>query len=70
MPKISKSLLEYQLSSKGSVLLHIEDIRNFIMEEVRLTKDHNKICRAFEAVSGHLVVNQHDDDEDLKVVRK
>ena len=70
MPKVSKSLLEHQLSSGGSVSLHIEDIRDFILEEIRLTKDHNKICRAFESVSGHLVVNQQDDDEDLKIVRK
>lgn len=70
MPKISKSLLEYQLSADGSISLHIEDIRDFIMEEIRLTKDHNKICRAFESVSGHLVVNRQDDEEDLKIVRK
>ena len=70
MPKISKSLLEYQLSSDGSVLLHIEDIRDFIIEEIRLTKDHSKICRAFESVSGHLVVNQQDGDGDFKTVRK
>jgi|TARA_Y100001951_G_C11263729_1_gene254147 rRNA maturation protein Rpf1 len=70
MPKVSKSLLEYQLSSDGSVLLHIEDIRDFILEEIRLTKDHNKICRAFESVSGHLVINQQDDDEDIKTVQK
>ena len=68
--KISKSLLEYQLSADGSISLHIEDIRDFIMEEIRLTKDHNKICRAFESVSGHLVVNRQDDEEDLKIVRK
>jgi len=70
VPKVSKSLLEYQLSSDGSVSLHIEDIRDFIIEEVRLTKDHQKICRAFESVSGHLVINQQDDEEDLKIVRK
>ena len=70
MSKISKSLLEYQLSSHGSISLHIEDIRDFIIEEIRLTKDHHKICRAFESVSGHLVVNQQDDEEDLKMVRK
>jgi hypothetical protein len=70
MPKTSKSLLEYQLSSDGSVLLHIEEIRDFIMEEIRLTKDHSKICRAFESVSGHLVVNQEDGDGDFKTVRK
>jgi hypothetical protein len=70
MPKISKSLLEYQLSSDGAISLHIEDIRDFVMEEIRLTKDHTKICRAFESLSGHIVTNRQEDEEDLKTVRK
>ena len=70
MPKISKSLLEYQLSSDGTLSLHVEDIRDFVIEKIRLTEDHTKICRAFESLSGHIVKNRQDDSEDLKIIKR
>ena len=68
--KINKSKLDYKLSSEGEVIVHIEDIRDFVIEELRLTQDHTKICRAFEGMTSHLVVNSMEEDESMKVVRR
>lgn len=68
--KISEALLEYQSSSNGKMAIHIEDIRKFVLEEIRLTDSDNKICRAFESMTGHIVVNRLFKDEKMKIVVK
>ena len=67
--KISKELLDYQLSSSGKMVIHIEDIREFMLEELRLTGDHTKLCRSFEGLTGRVVVNRLEEDECMKVVQ-
>lgn len=53
---LNKDLMEYQLSSDSSrMLADVEDIRRFIMDEVRLSQNHNTICRCLEALTGHRV---------------
>ena len=53
---LNKDLMEYQLSSHDSKMLaDIEDIRKFVMDEVRLSQNHNTICRCLEALTGHRV---------------
>jgi len=50
---LNKDLMEYQLASNGSRMLSdIEDIRKFVMDEVRLCQNHNTICRCFESLTG------------------
>ena len=48
---------------------NIEDIREFMLEELRLTGDHTKLCRSFEALTGRVVVNRLEEDECMKVVQ-
>ena len=51
---LNKNLMNYQLSSEGSKMLaDIEDIRKFIIDEVRLSQNHNEITRCLEALTGH-----------------
>ena len=53
---LSKDLMNYQLSSEGSkMLVDIEDVRKFVIDEVRLSQNHNTICRCLEALTGHRV---------------
>ena len=62
---LNKDLMEYQLSSDSSrMLTDIEDIRKFIMDEVRLSQNHNTICRCLEALTGHRV--ESSDEENKK----
>ena len=42
-----KTLLEYQLSSGGSVNIPIETIREYVVEEIQSTESHKSICRVF-----------------------
>ena len=67
--KISEALLEYQSSSNGKMAIHIEDIREFLIEELKSTRDHTKLCRGFEALTGRIIVNRLEDDECMKVVQ-
>ena len=62
---LNKVLIEYQLSSKGSKLLvDIEDIRIFVIDEIRLSENHKDITRCLEALTGHLT--QSSDEENKK----
>tara|TARA_Y100000310_G_scaffold301732_1_gene338466 strand:+ start:119 stop:325 length:207 start_codon:yes stop_codon:yes gene_type:complete len=62
---LNKHLMDYQLSSHDSKMLaDIEDIRKFIMDEVRLSQNHNTICRCLEALTGHRV--ESSDEENKK----
>ena len=47
-----KTLLDYQLSSGGSVSIPIETIREYIVEEMQSTESHKSICRVFEIMTG------------------
>lgn len=55
--KITKSWLDYAFSSNGSVSVHIEDIRDFVIEEISKTDNHQSICRVFETLTGETVDN-------------
>ncbi len=62
---LDKALMDYQLSSEGSrMLADIEDIRNFVLKEVKLSQNHNMICRCLEALTGHRI--ESSDDENKK----
>jgi hypothetical protein len=51
---LSKDLMNYQLSSKGGkMLVDIEDIREFIMDEVKSSQNHKDITRCLEALTGY-----------------
>ena len=65
---LNKDLMEYQLSSYGETLAAIEDIRKFVLEEVRLSQNHNTICRCLEALTGHRV--ESSDEENKKWICK
>jgi len=66
---LNKDLMEYQLASSGSrMLVDIEDIRKFVMDEVRLSQNHNTICRCLEALTGHRV--ESSDEENKKWICK
>ena len=57
--------MDYQLSSHDSkILTDIEDIREFIIEEIRLSQNHNTICRCLESLTGHRV--ESSDEENKK----
>jgi len=66
--KINEALLEYQLSSNGKIAVHVEDIREFLIEELKSTRDHNKLCRCFESLTGR-IMNSLEDDEYMKVIQ-
>tara|TARA_B100001964_G_scaffold210585_1_gene245130 strand:+ start:175 stop:378 length:204 start_codon:yes stop_codon:yes gene_type:complete len=62
---LNKNLMEYQLSSKGSKMLaDIEDIREFIINEVRASQNHKDITRCLETLTGHRT--ESSDEENKK----
>ena len=64
---LNKNLMEYQLSTKGSkMLVDIEDIRKFIIDEMRLSQSHKDITRCLEALTGYLTKSS--DEENKKWV--
>ena len=63
-----KTLLEYQLSSGGSVNIPIETIREYVIEEMQSTKSHKSICRAFEIITG--LRTDSTDEQDIKRITK
>ena len=66
---LNKELMDYQLSSDGSrMLVDIDDIRKFVMDEVRLSQNHSTICRCLEAITGHRV--ESSDEENNKWICK
>ena len=66
---LNKNLMEYQLSSKGSKMLaDIEDIREFVVNEVRASQNHNEICRCLESLTGCRV--ESTDEENKKFICK
>ena len=66
---LSKALMKYQLSSDGSgMLADIEDIRDFIINEVRASQNHNEICRCLESLTGCRV--ESTDEENKKFICK
>ena len=48
-----KKLLDYQLSSGGSVNVNIEQIREYIVNRISIEESHQQICRAFETLTGY-----------------
>jgi len=64
---LSRDLMKYQLSSEGSkMLVDIEDIRKFIIEEVTSSQNHNQICRCLESLTGCRV--ESTDEENKKFI--
>ena len=59
-----KTLLDYQLSSGGSVNIPIETIREYVVEEMQSTESHKSICRVFETMTG--LRTDSTDDQDIK----
>lgn len=55
--EITKSWLKYALTSEGSLSLHIEDIKNFVIKEISDSTNHQTICRVFETLTGETVDN-------------
>jgi hypothetical protein len=60
---LNKNIMDYQLSSEGKMLADIEDIRKFIMDEVRLSESHNEICRCLESLTGYRVESSAEPDK-------
>ena len=63
-----KTLLEYQLSSGGSVNIPIETIREYVLDEVQSTESHKSICRVFEIMTG--LRTDSTDEKDIKRITK
>jgi len=59
-----KTLLEYQLSSGGSVDIPLETIREYILDEITTNQSHTTICRVLETLTGYRVDST--DDSDIK----
>jgi len=61
---LNKKLMDYQLSSEGSkMLVDIEDIRKFVMEEIILSQNHNEICRCLESLTGYRIESSTEPDK-------
>lgn len=65
---LNKNIMDYQLSSEGKMLVDIEDIRKFIMDEVRLSESHRDITRCLEALTGYRTTSS--DEENKKWICK
>ena len=63
-----KTLLDYQLSSGGSVNIPIETIREYVVEEIQSTESHKSICRVFETMTG-LRTDSTDENEIKRITR-
>ena len=63
-----KTLLEYQLSSGGSVNIPIETIREYVLDEVQSTESHKSICRVCEIMTG--LRTDSTDEQDIKRITK
>ena len=63
-----KTLLDYQLSSGGSVNIPIETIREYVLDEMRSTKSHKAICRVFEIMTG--LRTDSTDEQEIKRITK
>ena len=63
-----KTLLDYQLSSGGSVSIPIETIREYIVEEMQSTESHKSICRVFEIMTGLRTAST--DEQDIKRITR
>ena len=61
---LNKDLMEYQLSANGKMLVEIEDIRDFIIETIRLSQNHAEITRCLETLTGHRT--ESSDEENKK----
>ena len=61
---LNKDLMKYQLSSNGKMLVDIEDIRKFVIDEVRLSQSHQGITRCLEALTGYRT--ESSDEENKK----
>jgi len=59
-----KTLLEYQLSSGGSVDIPLETIREYILDEIASNQSHTTICRVLETLTGYRVDST--DEPDIK----
>ena len=63
-----KTLLDYQLSSGGSVNIPIETIREYVIEEMQSTESHKSICRVFEIMTG--LRTDSTDEQDIKRITR
>ena len=60
---LNKNLMDYQLSSEGKMLVDIEDIRKYIIDEVKLSQSHNEICRCLESLTGYRIESSTEPDK-------
>jgi len=61
---LNKNLMDYQLSSEGSKMLaDIEDIRKFIMDEVKLSQNHKDITRCLEILTGYRTASSNEENK-------
>jgi hypothetical protein len=61
---LNKALMEYQLSSDSSrILVDIEDIRDFVIKEVKSSQNHNEICRCLESLTGCRVESTNEENK-------
>ena len=65
-PTIEKRLTA---ASGEKVLISVNDIRHYVIKQLLETENHTEICRAFEGLTGHLVINYYNEDEDMKWVK-
>jgi len=62
---LSKDLMNYQLASEGGKMLaDIEDIREFVVNEVRSSQSHKDITRCLETLTGYRT--ESSDEENKK----
>ena len=62
------TLLEYQLSSGGSVNIPIETIREYVLDEGQSTESHKAISRVFEIMTG--LRTDSTDEQDIKRITR
>ena len=61
---LNKDLMSYHLSSEGGKMLaDIEDIRKFIMNELRLSQSHKDITRCLETLTGYRTESSNEENK-------
>ncbi len=60
---LNRELMEYQLSSGGSILANIEDIREFVLDEIKSSSSHKEICRCLESLTGYRAESSNEENK-------
>ena len=60
---LNKNLMNYQLSSEGKMLVDIEDIRKYIIDEVKLSQNHKDITRCLEILTGYRTASSNEENK-------